>query len=221
MNAAHAVLVRDLRLAWRRRGDLLWPVLFFLLVASLFPLALGAEPQRLQELAPGVVWIAALLASLLSLETLFRDDFADGSLDQWLLSTCNLPALVGAKVLAHWLTSALPLVLLAPLLASLFRLSDAATVMLVVSLLLGTPVLSLLGAVCVALTVGLRRGGFLLTLLVLPLYVPVLIIASDSVATAAAADAPVAQLYFLAALLALAATLSPFAAAAALRVGAE
>lgn len=221
MSAARAVLLRDLRLAWRRRGDLLLPVLFFLLVASLFPLALGAEPNRLQGIAPGIVWVAALLSALLSLETLFRDDFADGSLDQLLLSPGSLSGLVGAKVFAHWLVSALPLVVLAPLLALLFQLPAEATTVLVVSLLLGTPVLSLLGAVCVALTVGLRRGGFLLTLLVLPLYVPVLIFASGSVATAAAGASPTAQLYFLAALLVLAATLAPFAVAAALRIGAE
>ncbi|MBI5462909.1 MAG: heme exporter protein CcmB [Gammaproteobacteria bacterium] len=221
MTAVRAMLQRDLRLAWRRRGDLLLPVLFFVLVASLFPLAVGAEPQRLQSLAPGIVWVAALLAALLALETLFRDDFADGSLDQLLLSPGSLSALVGAKVLAHWLVSALPLVLLAPLLAVLFRLPDEAMSVLVVSLLLGTPVLSLLGAVCVALTVGLRRGGFLLTLLVLPLYVPVLIFAAGSVATAAVGASPAAHLYFLAALLVLAATLTPFAIAAALRIGAE
>lgn len=221
MSAARALLLRDLRLAWRRRTDLWWPVAFFLLVASLFPLALGAQSQRLQELAPGVVWVAALLAALLSLEALFRDDFADGSLDELLLSTSSLPGLVAAKVLAHWLASALPLILLAPLLALLFHLPPAAVSVLVLSLLLGTPVLSLLGAVCVALTVGLRRGGFLLTLLVLPLYVPVLIFASGSVATAASGAAPFAQLYFLAALLALTASLSPFAVAAALRIGAE
>lgn len=216
-----AMLVRDLRLAWRRRGDLLLPMLFFLLVASLFPLAVGAEPARLQSLAPGIVWVAALLAALLALETLFRDDFADGSLDQLLLCTGSLSALVGAKVLAHWLVSALPLLLLAPLLALLFQLPATALSALIVSLLLGTPVLSLLGAVCVALTVGLRRGGFLLTLLVLPLYVPVLIFASGSVATAAAGASPVAQMYFLAALLMGTATLAPFAIAAALRIGAQ
>lgn len=221
MTAVRAMLLRDLRLAWRRRGDLLLPVLFFLLVASLFPLALGAEPQRLQTIAPGVIWVAALLAALLSLETLFREDFADGSLDQMLLSVGSLSALVGAKVFAHWLVSALPLLLLAPLLALLFQLPSAAWSVLIVSLLLGTPVLSLLGAVCVALTVGLRRGGFLLTLLVLPLYVPVLIFAGGSVATAAAGATPVAQLYFLAALLVLATALAPFAIAAALRIGAE
>jgi len=213
-----AVLQRDLILAFRHRGELLNPPLFFLMIVSLYPLGVSPEPEILRTIAPGVVWIAALLAALFSLENLFKSDFLDGTLEQLALSPHPLPLLTAAKVLAHWLVSGLPMILLAPLLAMLLTMSQAATVALVATLALGTPLLSLIGAVGTALTVGLKRGGVLLTLLVLPLYIPVLIFATNAV-TAAAAGMPISgQLYFLGSLLALALSLAPIAIAAAIRI---
>ena len=211
---------RDLKMAIRRRSELLNPLLFFILVVSLFPLGVGPGPQLLQEIAPGVIWVAALLATLLSMERLFRSDFEDGALEQLLLSPHALSLLVLAKVFAHWLVTGLPLILVSPLLGLLLHLPAEGIAALPVTLLLGTPALSLIGAIGVALTVGLRRGGVLLTLLVLPLYVPVLIFGTTAVA-AAAAGLPIAgQLALLGALLALALTLAPFATAAGLRISA-
>ena len=211
---------RDLKMAIRRRSELLNPLLFFILVVSLFPLGVGPGPQLLQEIAPGVVWVAALLATLLSMERLFRSDFEDGALEQLLLSPHALSLLVLAKVFAHWLVTGLPLILVSPLLGLLLHLPVEGIAALPVTLLLGTPALSLIGAIGVALTVGLRRGGVLLTLLILPLYVPVLIFGTAAVA-AAAAGLPIAgQLALLGALLALALTLAPFATAAGLRISA-
>jgi heme exporter protein B len=213
-----AVLGRDLTLAARRRSELANPLLFFVIVVSLFPLALGADPQKLQSVAPGVIWVAALLAALLSLDHMFRNDFEDGSLEQLLLSPQPSALLVGAKIVAHWLFSGLPLVLIAPVLGVLLHLPGEVLGVLVLSLLLGTPVLSMIGAIGVALTVGLRRGGVLMPLLVLPLYAPVLIFGASAVESALIGAPAAAQLYFLAAMLALAVTLAPFAAASALRV---
>ncbi len=219
MSRAFASLLRrDLTLALRRRGELAHPLLFFVMVVSLFPLGLGLESAILRRIAPGVIWVAALLAAMLSLERIFHSDFDDGSLEQIVLSPYPTSLLVVAKALAHWLTSGLPLLLLAPVLGLLLHLPAAALGVLVLTLALGTPVLSLIGAIGVALTVGLRRGGVLLSLLVLPLYVPVLIFATSAVA-GSAAELPVsAQLSLLAALLVLALTLAPFAAATALRI---
>lgn len=220
-NLAHActaLLRRDLTLAMRHRSEIANPLLFFVLVVSLFPLGLGPEAHTLQTIAPGVIWVAALLAALLSLEGIFRSDFEDGSLEQLLLSPHPLAALVLTKVIAHWLVSGLPLILVAPLLGVLLQLPEAAMGALLATLALGTPVLSLVGSIGVALTVGLRRGGVLLSLLVLPLYVPVLVFASSAVSDAAIGLTIIAQLYFLGALLALALTLAPLAAAAALRI---
>jgi heme exporter protein B len=212
------LLRRDLLLAFRHRGELANPLIFFLMIVTLYPLGVSPDVELLRKIAPGVIWIAALLAAMFSLESLFRSDFDDGALEQLLLSPQPLPVLVLAKVLAHWLVSGLPMLLLAPLLAVLLSMPPRAIQVLVATLAIGTPLLSLIGAVGVALTVGLRRGGLLLTLLVLPLYVPVLIFATGAVA-AAAAGVPVAgQLYLLAALLALAVTLAPMAIAAALRI---
>ncbi len=213
------VLQRDLLLAFRHRGELLNPPLFFLMTVSLYPLGISPETEILRTIAPGIIWIAALLAALFSLENLFKADFADGTLEQLALSPHPLPLLIGAKVLAHWLVSGLPMVLLAPLLAVLLSLTPAATTALVATLALGTPLLSLIGAVGTALTVGLRRGGVLLTLLVLPLYIPVLIFATGAVSAAGAGLPIEGQLYFLAALLVLAVTLAPLAIAAAIRIG--
>jgi heme exporter protein B len=213
-----AVLRRDLLLAFRHRAELANPPLFFVLIVSLYPLGISPHPEILRTIAPGAVWIAALLAALLSLENLFRTDFHDGTLEQLLLSPYPLALLLIAKVLAHWLVSGLPLLLMAPLLGLLLDLPAASLWALIATLALGTPLLSLIGAIGTALTVGLRRGGILLTLLVLPLYIPILIFATAAV-TAAAAGAPISgQLYFLAALLVLALTLVPFALAAAVRI---
>lgn len=216
--AFFAVLRRDLLLAFRHRGELANPLLFFFIIVTLYPLGVSPEPELLRKIAPGVIWIAALLAALFSLENLFRTDFDDGSLEQMLLSPQPLPVLVLAKVLAHWLVSGLPMLLLAPLLALLLDMPSKAGWALEITLAIGTPLLSLIGAIGVALTVGLRRGGILLTLLILPLYIPVLIFATNAV-TAAGAGMPVeGQLYFLAALLVLTLTLAPAAIAAALRI---
>ena len=213
-----ALVRRDLLLAFRRRTELLFPVIFLLVVISLFPLGIGPSPQLLARIAPGVIWIAALLATVISLDSLFRSDFDDGALDQLLLSVHPTPVLVLAKVLAHWMVTGIPLLLLSPLLAVLLHLPTDAIGVLLATLALGSPVLSLVGAIGVALTVGLRRGGVLLSLLILPLYIPVLIFAANAVGNAAAGLIITGQLYFLAALLVLSLTLAPVAAAAALRI---
>ena len=212
------LLKRDLVLAVRHRGEMLNPLLFFVLITSLFPLGIGAFPKLLAAIGPGIIWVAALLAALLSLDGIFRSDFEDGTLEQYLLSSHPVSVLVLAKVLAHWLITGLPLLLVAPLLGILLGLPGDAIWILLLTLLLGTPVLSLLGAVGVALTVGLRKGGMILSLLVLPLYVPLLIFAANAVDTAAAGLPVTAHLLFISALLVLALSLSPLATAAALRI---
>ena len=212
------LLRRDLTLALRHRAEIANPLLFFVLVTTLFPLGIGPDPQTLQTVASGVIWVAALLASLLSLEGMFRSDFEDGTLEQFLLSAHPVSLLVIAKVLAHWLVTGLPLLAIAPLLGVLLMLSAKAITVLVITLALGTPILSLIGAVGVALTVGLRRGGIILSLLVLPLYVPVLIFASSAVETAATGIPVTAQLSILSAMLVLALSLAPLATAASLRI---
>jgi len=212
------LLKRDLVLALRRRAEMVNPLLFFVLITSLFPLGFGADTSLLRAAGPGLIWVAALLAALLSLEGMFRSDFEDGTLEQILLSAHPVSVLVLAKVLAHWLVTGLPLILVAPLLGVLLALPTQAIEVLLLTLLLGTPVLSLIGAVGVGLTVGLRRGGVILSLLVLPLYVPVLIFASDAVATAAAGIPITAQLYILGAMLVLALSLAPLATAASLKI---
>ena len=216
--AFFAMFRRDLLLAYRHRGEMLNPLIFFVIVASLFPLALGPDAQVLARIASGVVWVAALLAALLSVESLFRSDFHDGTLEQIVLSPQPLSLLVTAKVLAHWFITGVPLILVSPLLAYMLNLPAGAMGTLMLTLLLGTPVLSLVGAIGMALTVGLRRGGMLLSILVLPFYIPVLIFAAGAVNDAAAGLPVTAQLAFLGAMLALAVTLAPLAIAAALRV---
>jgi heme exporter protein B len=219
LTRAFTLLIRrDLILAMRHRAEMANPLLFFILVTSLFPLGIGARPDLLQAVAPGIIWVAALLAALLSLDSVFRSDFEDGTLEQYLLSSHPVSVLVLAKVLAHWLITGLPLLLISPLLGILLNLPPEGIRVLFVTLLLGTPVLSLIGAVCVALTVGLRKGGMILSLLVLPLYIPLLIFASSAVDTAAAGLPVTAHLSLIAALLVLALSLSPIATAAALRV---
>src|SRR5712691_11758900 len=221
LDAARCVVVRDLLVAWRRRSDVATALLFFVIVASLFPLGIGAEPNLLRAIAPGVIWVAALLSSMLSLARLFAADHADGTLEQMLLGAAPLGVVAAAKAAAHWIVSGLPLALIAPLIALQYDLAPALTPVLVLSLLLGTPVLSMLGAIGAALTLGLRGGGILLSLLVLPLYVPVLIMGAGSVDMAAAGLAPDGQLLLLAALLIVAAAFAPWAIAAALRISVE
>lgn len=217
-NVFTQLLSREMRLLARRPSDLANPLVFFAIVIALFPLAVGPETQLLQTLSPGLVWVAALLAVLLSLDGLFRSDFEDGSLEQWVLSSHPLPLLVLAKVLAHWLFSGLALVLLAPLLALMLGFPGRCLPVLLISLLLGTPVLSLLGAVGAALTVGLKRGGLLLALLILPLYIPVLILGSGALQAALQGLPATGHLLWLASLTALAVTLTPFAIAAGLTI---
>lgn len=217
-NVFSQLLVREARLLCRRPAELLNPLVFFGIVVALFPLAVGPESKLLETLSPGLVWVAALLAVLLSLDGLFRSDFEDGSLEQWVLAPHPLPLLVLAKVLAHWLFSGLALVLLAPLLALMLGLPARCLPVLLLSLLLGTPILSLLGAVGAALTVGLKRGGLLLALLILPLYIPVLILGSGALQAALQGLPAAGQLLWLASLSALTVTLTPFAIAAGLKI---
>ncbi|MEO7199438.1 MAG: heme exporter protein CcmB [Dokdonella sp.] len=216
--ACKALLQRDLLLTWRRRGDALNPVLFALMVVSLFPLALGPEPQQLARIAAGVVFVALLLSGLVALDTLFRGDYEDGALEQLVLSPHPLSLLLGCKILVHWLTTALPLLLIAPLLAEMLHLPHDVLPTLMLALALATPLLSLLGGVCVALTVSMRRSGMLLALLVLPLYVPVLIFAAGACNAAQAGLPFMAPLLWLGAALAMALVLAPLACAAALRI---
>lgn len=213
-----AVLRRDLVLALRLKSEWLGALFFFLLVSALFPLAIGPEPDTLRLIGPGVLWVAALLASMLSLGRLFEADHQDGSLEQLLLSPAPLSWVVGAKVLAHWLISGLPLVLLSPLLGLQFGLGLEALAMLALTLLIGTPVLSLLGAIGAALTLGVRGGGVLQSLLLLPLYVPVLVFGSGAVDAQMRGLGAQAHVSVLLALLLVTAALSPWACAVAVRL---
>lgn len=213
-----AALRRDLLLSFRRRSDVLASLVFFVMVSTLFPLGVGPEKNTLRAMAPGVLWVAALLASTLALGRLFSPDLTDGTLEQMALSSEPLALIVAGKVLAHWLVSGVPLVLLSPLLALQFDLAPQAIGVLSLSLLLGTPVLSLVGAVGAALTLGTRGGGVLLSLLILPLTIPVLIFGSGAVSAQASGLDPQAHLLLLGGLLAAALALAPWATAAALRI---
>ncbi|TAK90122.1 MAG: heme exporter protein CcmB [Aquabacterium sp.] len=212
------LILRDWKLAMRRRVEALLPLVFFIVAASLFPLGVGPEPQTLRTIAPGVVWVCALLASLMSLGSLYGSDYADGSLEQMLLSGQSLPGLTLAKAAAHWSINGLPLVLASPILGLLFDLPGGQLATLVFSLLLGTPVLSLLGGVGAALTLGLRSGGMLIVLLVLPLAVPVLIFGAGAVVAVSAGLSPEGHLSLLGALLLLTLLGAPWATAAALKI---
>ena len=212
---------RDLLIALRRRADVLTTLIFFVIVASLFPLGVGSDTAVLRMMGPGVVWVAALLASMLALGRLFAGDYADGILEQLTLSPQPLGLLVLAKVSAHWLVSGLPLVVVAPLLGLQFDLGTDALLVLLASLLLGTPTLSLIGAIGAALTLGLRGGGALLSLLVLPLYVPVLIFGAGAVEASATGLGATAHLSLLGALLLIALVFAPWATAVALRIAVE
>lgn len=221
MSAFTAVLKRDLVLALRRKNEVITSVFFFVVVAALFPLGIGPEMNTLRLVGPGVLWVGALLASLLSLGRMFATDYADGTLEQMALSPNSLSVLVAAKIMAHWLLSGLPLVLLAPVLGLQFDLSANALWILTLSLLLGTPVLSLIGAIGAALTLGVRGGDVLLTLLLLPLYVPALVFGSGAVQAEISGLGASAHLSILSALVLLAAVFSPWASAVALRVALE
>jgi heme exporter protein B len=216
------ILRRDLTLAMRRRTDVLTTLFFFIIVVSLFPLGVGTERETLRILGPGVVWVAALLASMLALERLFAADYEDGTLEQMLLAAQPPSLMVLAKVTAHWLLTGLPLVFIAPLIGLQYQLPEDALWTMMAALLVGTPVLSLIGAIGAALTLGLRGGGILLSLLILPLYIPVLVYGAGAV-TVSMIDVTDTQPYFslLGAFFLLALTLSPLATAAALRIALE
>ncbi|HET6804633.1 MAG TPA: heme exporter protein CcmB [Frateuria sp.] len=216
--ACGAVLRRDLTLAWRRRGDIAMPVLYALIVATLFPFALGPEDALLQRIAGGIVLVTVLLAMLLALDAMFRSDIEDGSLEQLVLAPQPLALMLGMKILAHWLTTALPLIVIAPMLAGMLHLPVPVMGVLMLALLLATPMLGLLGAVLVALTAGTRRSGMLLALMLLPLCVPVVIFAAGAVAAAQQGLPWIAPIAWLGAALALALVLAPLACAAALRI---
>ncbi len=215
------IIRRDLTLAMRRRTDIFTTLFFFVIVVSLFPLGIGPELDTLRLIAPGVVWVAALLASMLALERLFAVDFADGALEQMLLTPQPLSLLVLGKIMAHWLVTGLPLVLISPLLGLQYDLSSEALWVLVETLLLGTPALSLIGAIGAALTLGLRGGGVLVSLLVLPLMIPVLIFGAGAVEATVSGLGGEGHIFMLAAIVVLAFLLAPLAAAAALRISVE
>ena len=215
------VIQRDFLLAMRQRSDILTTLFFFIIVVSLFPLGVGPEMNMLRAMAPGVVWVAALLASMLSLDRMFSSDYLDGTLEQMMLSPQPLLLLVLGKGLAHWIVTGVPLVLISPILGFQFDLEADALIILAVSLLLGTPVLSLIGAIGAALTLGLRGGGVLVSLLVLPLYIPILIFGAGAVEAASAGLGASAHLSLLGAFLLASLVLAPWATAAALRVSTE
>jgi heme exporter protein B len=221
MSAFWAVVQRDLVLAMRRKTEVITAVFFFVVVAALFPLGIGPEINTLRLVAPGILWVGALLASMLSLGRLFAADFADGTLEQMALSPNSLSVLVAAKILAHWLLSGLPLVLLAPILGLQFDLTEEALWTLTIGLLLGTPILSLIGAVGAALTLGVRGGDVLLSLLILPLYVPALIFGAGAVQAQMSGLGAAAHLSILAAMALVAAVFSPWVSAASLRIALE
>lgn len=219
--ALKTLAARDVSIVLRRRADALAALMFFVVVATLFPLAIGPQPELLRAIGPGLIWVAALLASLLSLPRLFAGDYLDGALEQMILIAQPLSLLVLAKIFAHWLTAGVPLALLSPLLGLQFGLSADSLSVLVVSLLLGTPVLSLLGAIGAALTLGLRGSGGLIALLVLPLYIPVLIFGAGAIEQAESGVSAMPYLSLLAACLLAAVVLAPWAIAAALKLAVE
>lgn len=216
-----ALLKRDLMLSYRHRNELLNPLLFFVIVVTLFPLGTSPEKQLLQTMAPGVIWVAALLAAMLSLDSLFKSDYEDGTLEQMMLSHHSNAVLVLAKIISHWLVTGVPIILMAPLLGLFMFMPIEGIKTLMLTLLLGTPILSLVGAIGMGLTLGLNRGGMLLSLLVLPLYIPVLIFSANAVDASLAGLEIKGQLYFLGALLVLSITLAPIATATALKISVE
>ena len=217
INIFNVILKRDLILAFRDKTDFINSLIFFIIVITLFPLTFGTKSTIVNEIIPGMIWISALLATCLSLETIFRSDFEDGSIEQLTLSRYPLTLLVSAKIFAHWITFGMPLIIISLLMGILLSLSNEIIMALFITLILGTPILSLLGSVMVALTIGLR-GGMLLNLLILPLSMPVLIFSTVAIQNAALNQPIIAESYFLAGILVLAITLAPLATAAALRI---
>jgi heme exporter protein B len=217
INIFNVILKRDLMLAFRDKTDFINSLIFFIIVITLFPLTFGTKSTIVNEIIPGMIWISALLATCLSLETIFRSDFEDGSIEQLTLSRYPLTLLVSAKIFAHWITFGMPLIIISLLMGILLSLSNEIIIALFITLILGTPILSLLGSVMVALTIGLR-GGMLLNLLILPLSMPVLIFSTVAIQNAALNQSIIAETYFLAGMLVLAITLAPLATATALRI---
>jgi len=217
-NAFLELVSKELKGAFRHQSDILNPIWFFIIVVTLFPLAIGSDPALLKRIAPGILWVAALLAALLSFERLFKDDFIDGTLEQLMLMPFPLPWLVCAKVFAHWLLTGLPILLVSPLLALFLALDMSSYIALFLTLLIGTPILSLLGAIGVALTVGLRKGGVLLSLIMLPLSIPILLFSTMAIDAATYGQSYLGLLALLGAMLIASITLAPFAIAASLRV---
>lgn len=221
ISAFRAVIKRDTRLAIRQPSEIAQPVVFFVIVVSVFPFGVGSNPDQLAAIGPGIVWVGALLATLLALDNLFRSDFDDGSLEQLILSEHPLSVLILGKILVHWCVTGLPLIIVTPLLGVLLGLDTPTLIILMGSLLLGTPTLSLVGAIGSALTISIRRAGLLVTLLVLPLYTPILIFGAGA-ASAAQSGLPTAgHLYMLGAIAMGAIALAPIATSAALRISAE
>lgn len=213
-----SMILAELKLLYRRRQELVNPLIFFLMVCTLFPLAVSPDSEDLQAMSPGIIWVAAMLASLLSLDMLFRHDFDDGTLEQLTFSGQSLYLLTLVKVVCYWLMSGLPLVIISPLLATMLFLPVDTLPVLMLSLLVGTPILSLIGSIGAALTVSLRKGGVIIALLVLPLFMPVLIFGSSAVAATAQGLPATGQLAWLAAFLVFALTVAPIATATAIRI---
>ena len=213
-----AALKRDLLVMFRNPAEVLNPLMFFVIVISLFPLGISPSEKALAEIAPGVIWVAALLATLLSMDLLFRSDYEDGSLEQMAISERPLIVIVGGKIVSHWLMSGLPLTLLSPLLAMMLFVNESGIIAIAISLLLGTPILSLLGAVGAALTVGLRKGGVLIAILILPLYIPILILATELIKTGITGGDYSGHMFWLGALLAFSIGLAPIAASAGVKI---
>ena len=221
LGTALTIIRRELLIAYRKQADVLNPLWFFIIVITLFPLSIGPEPNLLARIAAGIVWVAALLSALLSLERLFRDDYRDGSLEQLMLLPVPLFVVILCKVISHWLLTGLPLVLISPILAILLSLDLHTWLAIVLTLLLGTPTLSFIGAIGVALTVGIQKGGVLLSLLTLPLYIPVLIFATSAIDSASLGVAYNGQLAVMGAMGVAALTFAPFAIGAALRISVD
>lgn len=221
MNALLAIIRRDLLLVMRRKSEVLTILFFFMIVTSLFPLGIGADSALLRKIAPGVIWVAALLSTMLGLQRLFATDYADGTLEQMTLSPTPLPILVGGKITAHWLVCGLPLVLLAPVIGIQFDLDANTLGVFILALLIGTPILSLIGAIGAALTLGVRGGGVLLSLLVLPLYIPVLIFGAGAVYAQSVGLDISGHFSILAALLVLSLFFAPWATTAAIKIAIE
>jgi len=221
VNALIAIVRRDLLLVMRRKSEVLTILFFFMIVTSLFPLGIGADTALLRKIAPGVIWVAALLSTMLGLQRLFASDFADGTLEQMALSPTPLVLLVGGKITAHWLVCGLPLVLLAPVIGIQFDLDASTLGVLILALLIGTPILSLIGAIGAALTLGVRGGGVLLSLLVLPLYIPVLIFGAGAVYAQSVGLNIAGHFSVLGALLVLSLFFAPWATTSAVRIAIE